>query len=797
MISATDRRFSRLHRHSSHKPLQVIFIALLLGSAIVAAGGPLQVYSSIVFSCGRVQAAPQLYILVALAAGQIALFLAAQYSLRISAAYRITQWLALIMCAHQAALLVHAYPGFFLFLGLAVAGSAGIAFAMAKPATAGRHLSGSELFSALPYLAVLSVLLVVHWLVVSGLIAQFFLYHPSGPFAAITLVFSLTVGGIIAVAGGWSFHRRNYQELRRLDLSAFPPLLVLLLALIRAKYPDGSYDALLYKGTWPYQIAEWRTAGMAIVDQYGLGSNFQEMFNGFLLILAPDYSPSLISTLSVSALFLLLPCCITLANIPHGPSRLMFGFATAVIISLTEAATAHGTVYQEPFIVLLLALALLNAWTWPVFLSAAIATKLTAIFAVPLILFYKFIPSDQPVIAYLWRQRLAVIAAIGLIGLFLWPQIDRNLIYSGRIFGRTETLAPWTDPPGPTAILAPGHVVFGTMPRGGFVNNIALSTCNAFALDLFCPTAYQGNENSGFHVFPSSRAFLVGVLLALTTIIAIVLAGPRIAAAAIGSLAFLVGYLGFLSMASVGRFFAVPSFMLAVLVLCVPKVWLMAWGSNITRGAVVLVVAILAAIPAGDLLAGTFANWGWNCRRNLSEPAAAYKLNRPQKRSRYGPGLASEKFLQDLAAQYRKSCPPPGLSPAILLYGSGDRWLLPYLGMHVADHQMLDRFLNGNASRERNIPLAIAAIIVDDASQLTQLIRSRSSEFTSCFSDEHTQIFCSNRLAPQGRECAHSLYERMNSPDAVGLPWAALAPLSDLARSIGWESLAPSLKFAP
>ena len=516
-----------MHPRSEHTRLRIIFVALLLVSAAVAAGGPLQVYFAGVFWCGRVGAGPQLHILMTLAAAQIALFLSAQYSARTSQLYRITQWLALILCAYQGLLLVRAYPTTSLFLGSALAGSFVVALIMITwRSIPERNLIG-QLLSELPYVVVFSVLLLVHWLVISGLIAQFFLYHPAYPFTALPLAFSLLVGGMIAITGGWSFHRRNYECLRNLDLSVFPPLVVLLLALLRAKYPDGSYDVLFYKGTWPYQIAEWRTAGMAMVDQYGLGSNFQEMFNGFLLILAPDYSPSLISTLSITALFLLLPCCINLANMPHGLSRLMFGFATAVIISLTEAANAQGTVYQEPFMVLMLTLGLLNAWTWPVFLCAAMATKLTAIFAVPLIFVYKFVPADQPVPAHLWRQRLAIIAATGLIGLFLWPQIDRNLIYSGRIFGRTETLASWTDPPGPTEVLAPGDVFFQPMPRGGLLNNFVLSTCNAFALDLFCPTAYQNDEHLGFHFFPSSRAFLVGILLACTTLAVIVLTRVR------------------------------------------------------------------------------------------------------------------------------------------------------------------------------------------------------------------------------------------------------------------------------
>ena len=59
----------------------------------------------------------------------------------------------------------------------------------------------------------------------------------------------------------------------------------------------------------------------------------------------------------------------------------------------------------------------------------------------------------------------------------------------------------------------------------------------------------------------------------------------------------------------------------------------------------------------------------------------------------------------------------------------------------------------------KNVPLALAAIIVYDTAQLRQLTGGQSSEFTECFKDKDAQIFCSNRLAPRGRQCARSLYE--------------------------------------
>src|SRR5262249_1645191 len=157
--------------------------------------------------------------------------------------------------------------------------------------------------------------------------------------------------------------------------------------------------------------------------------------------------------------------------------RLFSAFATAIIFSLTEPAMAQGTTYQEPFLVLVLTLALANAWIWPIFAAGAIAAKLTAIFAVPMIFVVKFV-SPHTTIAQLWSQRFTMIGACALISIFVAPQIDRNLIYSGRITGTTETLAKVTDPAGPGAILEPGVRMGGwDRKRGGILNNLLLSTC--------------------------------------------------------------------------------------------------------------------------------------------------------------------------------------------------------------------------------------------------------------------------------------------------------------------------------
>jgi hypothetical protein len=259
--------------------LKALLLAFLVGAVVVASGSPLQVFLSRSFWCGRSGSGQELHVLMVIAATQLGLYLLGQYSERVSKLYSATQWLGIFVCLPQVIMLGQAYPGTFSFIGLAIAMSFGLALIIlryGRPAVL-QEFSSQRMWERLPYLVSLAVLLTLTWLVVSGLVAQYFLYRPAQPLTMQPLLFCLTAGAVVAVAGVWSFHDRNGASYIKLSLPAFPPFFILLLALLRAKYPDVAFDTFLYKGVWPYLIADWRTAGMAALDHVGIGSNFHRV----------------------------------------------------------------------------------------------------------------------------------------------------------------------------------------------------------------------------------------------------------------------------------------------------------------------------------------------------------------------------------------------------------------------------------------------------------------------------------------------------------------------------------------
>jgi hypothetical protein len=64
--------------------------------------------------------------------------------------------------------------------------------------------------------------------------------------------------------------------------------------------------------------------------------------------------------------------------------------------------------------------------------------------------------------------------------LVLLAQLDRNVVFSGRLLAMTETLASVTDPPGPHQIMVAGGNRYEATVRGG-VHGLVRSTCDDLA----------------------------------------------------------------------------------------------------------------------------------------------------------------------------------------------------------------------------------------------------------------------------------------------------------------------------
>jgi len=79
---------------------------------------------------------------------------------------------------------------------------------------------------------------------------------------------------------------------------------------------------------------------------------------------------------------------------------------------------------------------------------------------------------------------------------------------------------------------------------------------------------------------------------------------------------------------------------------------------------------------------------------------------------------------------------------------------------------MRQRFFDVDIAREKNIPLAILAVVVKSDAERAQYTRSQANEFALCYEDKDfkdVKIYCSKQLAPIGSSCAHSTYEDLKA----------------------------------
>ncbi|PPQ30347.1 hypothetical protein [Rhodopila globiformis] len=706
--------------------------------AAIAAGGYVQVLLSRSFWCGRVEAYPGSVLLTALCLGQAALYLAAAASDGWAWIYRITQFLVLPILLYALVQVLAPYPHTLL---LAAAASAVPALlALAHPAWRW----------ARPDLPAISGLFLVSCLGFLAAFGQIPLTLPRVVASDWLIALAALAAAAVAVTVIASWRPRLPGDARRWpDIAAYLPLGLLLFPVLRARLPDLAYDSVMYKTTLPYQIAEWRTGDSAIPDGFLVGTNLQELLNGLLVTITGDYMPALISTLSYVLLLLITPLAFPVVRQAPPARRIVVAFAGLAAFVLPEAANIQGTSYQEALLLLLLVASLIRCPAWPGFLAMAVAVKINAAFIAPLVVLYH-------VFGYrgFFTSPRRLVAGVLAAAIVLAPQLNRNVLYTGRILGLSETLAAVTDPPGPNRILAPGKTVYDTTARGGVLSNALLSACNMIALDQVCPVTYRGDVSLGFHVFPASRAPLLALVLA-GAVLAGAWSNRRLRWRGIASVAVFLGcYVGFLGFLTVGRYFLPLSLGFAILLLLAPEPaeaavarLRLSWPGRL------LGIGLGCWLIGSDLVTGTFTNVGWICRRDLTAAVQARDLRQPE--------TPVQRFLADRVAAYKRSCPPPGLPPVIL--SEHDKLNSPYLGtqriFHVYTQVMIGRFFAANPARQARAAHAIIAVVSQNPAYPASVLGPALADYVPCFHDGTLAVLCSTVLAPAGGQCATSLYE--------------------------------------
>ncbi len=716
---------------------------------LVAAGGYIQVAGQPVFWCGRVEAFPGTAILAGLCLAHSALYFAAAARTRWETLYRVSQIATIPVLIAAIAPVLWPHPGTLVFLTAMAAVMAAIGWCQ----------GGLFAVALLGFLAAIGQIpfgfhgvIMRGWMVWGALVtatglAAWVAGSGSAPswsglsnvipsWSGLARASTSVPAPALRVVGGRARPDHDGVCTGNITLARLMPLTLLLFPLLRARLPDIAYDSLSYKVTIPYQMAEWRTGDSAIIDGYMIGTNLQEMLNTLLLMLTGDWRPQLISTLSFVLLALIVPLAFPAARFPAGARRAVMAFAGVAAFVLTEAGIAQGTAYQEPLLLLFLVAALIRCPAWFGFLAMAAAVKITALFIAPLVLLYHALGYRT-----FWRSPRSLLLGVLIGTLALGPQLGRNLVFSGRLLGMSEALAAVTDPPGPHRIMTVGIDRYDVRPRGGLLNNAVDSACNIWLLDGLCSVRYKGVFESGFSVFPASRAALLAVMVAVAGCVW----RRRRSVAFVALACFAAGYAGLLAIVSEGRYFLPLSLGFPILLM----IDLPLAASLARRPWAILLGCWLVG---ADLLPGTFTNASWICRRDITAAVDNPPLA--------GPRTPLEGFLASLTERYKQSCAPPGLPPVIL--AETDKMDGPYLGtqriFHVFTQQMIRGFIAANPARQTRMGDAILAVVEEHASYAPQVLGPSLAGYTQCYEGDGMQVLCSMRLAPNGPDCARSLY---------------------------------------
>lgn len=673
---------------------------------VLVGGGGFSFYlaGSDLLGCGRIYAGREIYGWLALAGAQSALFLAAPLSPRAQAAYRWTQYGALALVALVVAQLALAYPAAFVCTGV-------LAAAYWVPVRIWHALAGNRTPAAAGSLIAETLVFLLAAAVIHSVLAFVVLYTPGArlddtAFLAIAAV-SVLVAGLLV---------RRDRAIPAFSIAALPPLGLLLLTLLRAKFPDLAYDSLFYKATLPILIADWRTAITGMLDHSLLGTDLFEILNSQARIADQAYPVALTSAFSFVALWVLAPLAArsVMPRTLAGAHAFAINACALLLVSLSEPLVAAGTAYHEPLLAALLAASLLPIAAGWLFLGAAVAGKFTAIFIVPLVALLRWgpLPLSRAGLRGLLdagKARPVLLAAcVALSAIAVGEQLYRNLAFTGRVLAVSEIGVRWTDPH--SAVLAPERQVsiFDVTEHRGFKEKYLRTFVHVLTLDRWIVP-----EELGFHQMPTSRLIAVALVLTL-----LVLALPRLRRRRHLLLLFLAwtactaAMLNFFSQGrhlmplSFGAAFLV-AYLVAELLRDAPP------GEGAGLGRAFCMALALAAI--GDQVVGNFINDGWDCRRDIEARVEPSNYDHPRS--------PLERRLESIARDYR-AAHGGGSPPTIACEDTAGR--MHYLGTHyIYAYSTLvlnQRLLAAQPRQAELLPRALLAVCYVNRSFFEKLV---------------------------------------------------------------------------
>ncbi len=697
--------------------------------ALIAAGGYYQTGSGL-FHCGNYEGG-QLTFWFAVAILQLAIYLAADSEPR-RRLYATSQLVLFPVLVAVAVQLIRADRSLLsaTFLILPIASL--LPLAVVSPWPRIGKLDLGSITRLVPMRSFVLWLVFIAWLMLglwSGL-ALFVFYARNMTFAGGPLWLTLGLAGGLCAALVLSLLKGGQRPKAAGPL----PIGLLLLVLLGAKNPDMAFDSMFYKATRPLLLADGRTALFGIFDHAMLGSTQQEIINALLRILDASYNPSLISTLAFVSMWLTLPTLLrgVFAGLAPEQGRFWWKLAAAALFCFSENHIATATSYQEPLLTLFLAGSLLPGAVGWSFLGMAVGVKLTAVVVIPLFFVWRLRTGELTDRS----RRLTAIAGMLLALVIAGGQVYRNHAYVRRLLPPTEMAASITDPRGKIWPREPGSA---EKPRGGIIDNFALSTLNIWGMDRLTPVTYRGSGDAGFHVMPASRWPLLGVVAAIAGLVMGI--RRRLGWPAMYAGAFILAYLAFLAGTTQGRYFVVLSFTAVLLVALLrgmgPPEALVSVVPKY-RNALQWITAGAAALLVGnDLNVGTRINDGWVCKRSLGAPVVRQSWDEPRN--------DLERELQKLSKLLTRDTGHPPL-----IWVEHTVGYTPYLGAGwisaQASTDMTLRYFATRPERARDLANAVDVLVTQDGALLASLRQYNDlSDYAEYARVDGKRIFVSKR----------------------------------------------------
>jgi len=782
--------------------LAVAFLSILL---LLGSGSFYQLTSEL-FYCGITEARPEIIYWTIAVVCQSVLFMIAPLFPWAKKSYSLSQIAALPFLAAVLVQLADVYPRPFLLVLVMLGGYGYLSYL--TPRLFGNNALVGHQPSAFG-LVVEGTLFTLTTLLIHSALAFFVLHTPG-----IVLTNHWFWGIFIGSAGLAYFLVRNGCGPISAKFSAVPPVFLLVMILLRYKLPAMAYDDLLYKATGPIMIADWRTALTGILDHNLLATNFLEIVNSQLRILDPAYSPAMTGALAFMALWILAPAVIAaaLSRNATGQSSIVAHAGILLLVSLTEPLNAAGTAYQEPTLILLIAASVLAGPLGWFMMASAAAVKITALFFVPFLLFWRAITVDRAAITvgrgaiskvsgkFRWfRRRInilhlfaaavaprqtssnatptaVVLLSILLACLVLGEQFHRNYTFAGRLLAPSEILASITDPNGEILKRVKVGSENDAASRDSILSRLGRTAVHMATFDKWIKVGEWG-----FYVFPSSRLPLVAVLLCMVVLL---LRGMRTdKELTILGLAYVLSFVATLVFLEQGRYMAAASASAIFFVVAVLGRLCALTKENEASFILTCLGLGVAYFAVGDQMVGSYNNLGWDCHRPLLAATAR-------------PGYEKlsddvDKTLAKVVRLYRdENRDEVSIIPSILCEPKVER--RPYFGANYVYYpystNLTRRFLDVDTKRAEVLPNALLALCYENEQFMTGVLPpSIRDQFTHFAKVGKVNILVSERLLSgesvrslTGKGFTSLQWAKPQIPDIKVLKWGPQSTLAGM-----------------